>query len=353
MPNVPTTRAASKRRCLRFWAAFGLCAMSVACAGRPQPPREASTQLAPIGGPRYLAFQADTVEDFDGETSLKRRPLGRDNVGAPLLSAVDRPTGRACVAYERALAVVNPEDADWDWVAAPWTRAPNELAMVEGRIVALEGTIAHLWENGTREAPQSQDLRAIVKQMKCKSLHFVTPAQGRPNELLVVASDYPKLFVARVSTAKGAWTLLNSGTSVDAHINNLQRCTTDGKHLYLAGAYDSNDLSTGTLRYKQELRVVRVDLTNIDSVVLVNEHLLSNELAGCRVLDFLAGGNFVAVLLRRKDGFEHVRAYEVIETGGGSAAPTWQQRVAPRSALGWLDPPRFAVFESGRLDVRP
>ncbi|MCC7011312.1 MAG: hypothetical protein IT454_02020 [Planctomycetes bacterium] len=333
--------------------AIVLVSLASSCAGRIHHKRTSAAQLVPIGGQRFLSFQDAQVQEFDGATAVRTQLLGREAPGRACISAVDRPTGRACVAYERALAVVNPEDVDWEWHDAPWSSAPSELAYVDGRVIAIERNRAHVFDLSLGGPPRSLDLTPILRQIGRPNLCFVLPVKDRPDELLVVSAKYPKVGIARVSTAKGECSLINAGVSIDMHLNYVQRCTTDGKNLYLAGAYESIDRSTGFERLKQELTVLRVDPTTSDAVTLLADDITSNEIAECNVLDLVAGGDLVVALVARKDGSEQVRAYKVVESGGGATALSWQKRVAPGSALAWLNPPRFAVFESGALQIAP
>jgi hypothetical protein len=335
--------------------ALALVVLASSCGAGRNVRRTPGAQLIPVSGQRFLAFADARIDHFEGAVVAKQTPLDRPGAGRALMSAVDRPTGRACVAYERALAVVNPEDVDWTWHDAPWRGAVTELAYVDERVVACEGSIIHVFDLARGGAARSHDVRSILQAQRHSQLCFAMPVKGSADELLVVtakrnlSADPAGAAVARVSTARGDCTLVNAGIPIGALISNVQRCTTDGKSLYLAG---SLDYSARPMQFDQDITVVRVDPSTGNAAVLVRERLDVDRAGYVEIVDVIAGGDLVVILEAQKRGIEQARAFKVVEAGGGTGAQYWKKDCASGSVLAWLNPPRFAIFENGVLSIQ-
>ncbi len=293
-------------------------------------------QLVPGGGSTYFAFTENTVYESDGKGKNTSHDLGFVSPGRATASATDLATSRACVVFDKALAIVDLEQGRWTWRPATWTSTPDSVAAAKGKAITLSKNVAQLWDLVVPGEPITQDLSPWLKRHSMTELHLASPMVGKDDQIVLVASHYPHVVVSRVTTAKGDWRDV-AGDELSADLNRLERASIDGEFVYLAGESEYNGFGNGgQLELAQDFVVYRIDLDRGERVELLRVRLEESTFDDVRVDDLAAGKNMFAVLLGRKDHREQLRIYRISEERGGAAAMIWESSFPSGAALAFL-----------------
>lgn len=328
----------------------GSCAVGGSRASRAS---SHDVQLVPAGSGRYYRFETSRVVEQETDGTLRTRELGREDVGHPVASAMDLSSARACVVYEHALACVDLVDGAWTWRDPSWTTTPDSVTTAGGRAVTLSGNSALVWDLLGKSEPRHYDLSAWIRRHEMQTIDMVAPVKDRADQLIVVASRYPRVIVKRVSLGKGELSDVG-GDEVTADLSNLQRCTSDGRFVYLAGAFESPVVgATARLELRQALVLIRVDLERGEHSVVANATFAEVGFRECEVIDLVAGENLVAMLLRGSGARDKVRAFRISDDGGGTSRMVFDSWYAKGAALAWVDENHFAVLIQDKIELDP